>query len=84
MSFNVDIPSGAVREKTPKGPELDRTAWTVVADPGRRRDYFRTYNNKNWHYVEVMEALKNAQGIVNLPMAISPDYPNATATATPL
>jgi choloylglycine hydrolase len=81
---NVDIPIGAVREKTPKGSELDRTAWTVVADLGRKRYYFHTYNNKNWHYVFVMQALKNAKGIVNIPMAISPDYPNVTATGKPM
>jgi len=34
--------------------------------------------------MEVTQALKNATGIVKLPMAISPDYPNLTTTGKPM
>lgn len=81
---NVDIPIGASRDKTDKGITYDRTAWTVAADLSRLRYYFRTYDNKNWHYVDLMKALGGARGIINIPTAVPLDYPDVTGTGKPL
>jgi choloylglycine hydrolase len=78
---NVDIPQGAVRDKGEKGLITDSTRWVVVADMGRKRYYFHTYDNKNWHYVDVANALKGAKGMQTISLDIPPDYPDVTATA---
>jgi len=43
----VDIPIGAVREKTAKGQELAPTERNVVADQSRKCYDFRIHNLKN-------------------------------------
>ncbi|MFU2210990.1 linear amide C-N hydrolase [Solidesulfovibrio sp. C21] len=79
---NVDIPYGAVRDNGPQGPLFDYTQWTVAADTARGRFYFRTYNDKNWRYVDVKESLAKAgAGITTLPIDIPADYPDVTAQA---
>ena len=79
---NVDIPYGTVRDKTPAGDVCDLTQWVGAADTGRGRYYFRTYANKNWHSVDVREALAQAGASMrNIVTEIPADYPDVTATA---
>ena len=78
---NVDIPKGAVRDKTEKGMIYDITQWEVVADLAGKRYYFHSHDNKNWRYVDVAKVLKAAKGIQTIPIDIPPDYPDVTATA---
>lgn len=78
---NVDIALGTVREKTGSGEIQELTQWVAAADPSRLRYYFRTYDNKNWRYVDLKEALAGARGIVNIPTDATADYPNVTSTA---
>jgi choloylglycine hydrolase len=78
---NVDIPEGSVRELGGKEPAYDRTSWTVVADLGRKRLYFRTYNNKDWRFVDVMKALADAKGIMTIPIETPVNYQDITSTA---
>lgn len=81
---NVDIPLGAVRDVTPSGDVRDVTQWVGVADTMRGRYYFRTYDNKNWRYVDLKEALAKAgTAMQNIPTRIPVDYPNVTTTAKP-
>lgn len=81
---NVDIPKGAVREKTAAGLELDVTQWVALADIARGRYYYRTAADKNWRYVDLGQALAAAgRGIQTVAINLPPAYPNATATATP-
>jgi choloylglycine hydrolase len=81
---NVDIPVGAVRDTTGKDVVYELTQWACAADPGRGRLYFRTYDNKNWHYVDLNKALAGATGIINFSIVIAPDYPDVTATGKAL
>jgi|GEM_PF-4706724 len=60
-SSNVDIPYGAVRDNDPQGAQFDYTQWTIAADTARGRFYFRTYNDKNWRYVDVKEGGKGVR-----------------------
>lgn len=76
---NVDIPKGAVREKTEKGMMYDITEWTVVGDLANKKYYFRTHDNKNWRYVDVAKALQGAKAIKTISLEIPPDYPDLTA-----
>ncbi|MGE4538221.1 MAG: linear amide C-N hydrolase [Desulfovibrio sp.] len=82
---NVDIPYGAVRDNDPQGAEYDMTQWASAADVSHGRYYYRTYNNKNWRYVDVKKALAKAgSGMTNLPIAAPADYPDVTAQAKPV
>jgi len=36
------------------------TQWAVVTDIIRRHYYFRSYTHKNWRYVDVKAAMKDA------------------------
>ena len=79
---NVDIAKGTIRElNMGKEPFYDTTNWTVIADIGRGRYYFRTYDNKDWRYVDVQKALAAATGIMSVPVETPPDYKDVTATA---
>lgn len=81
---NVDIPIGAVRQKTDTGLALEVTDWAVVGDLARGRYYFRTYANKNWRYVDLAKALAGATTILTIPLDAPADYPEVSATATPM
>lgn len=78
---NVDIPKGTIRDKSGKESIRDFTQWVVVADVSRQRYYFRTYDNKNWRFVDLGKALKGAKGIQTLSLDIPPDYPAVTPKA---
>ena len=78
---NVDVPKGAAREKTEKGMLADYNQWTVAVDLAGKKYYFRTYDNKNWRYIDLAKALQTAKGIQSLPLEIPADYPEVTATA---
>jgi choloylglycine hydrolase len=79
---NVDIAKGTIRElNMGKEPFYDTTNWTVIADIGRGRYYFRTYDNKDWRYVDVAGALAAADGIMSIPIETSPEYRDVTGTA---
>ena len=78
---NVDIPQGVVRDKREKGMIYDITQWAVVADLAGKKYYFRTHDNKNWRYIDLMKALQGAKGIQTIPLEVPPDYPDVTATA---
>jgi len=82
---NVDIPVGVVRNVTPQGELLELTQWVTVADSARGRYYFHTYDNKNWNYVDVKNALAGAgAGMRNLPIDRPADYPDLTAQSQPV
>jgi len=78
---NVDIPLGSVRQEDENGEILELTQWAVAVDPTRQRYYFRTYDNKNWHYVDIGKALAGAKTILTFPTAIPADYPEVKAAA---
>ena len=78
---NIDIPIGAIRDPSGKEVAYDRTQWTVVSDLGRKRFYFRTYNNKDWRMVDVTKALANAKGIMTIPAEMPTEYRDVTAKA---
>ncbi|WP_043637647.1 linear amide C-N hydrolase [Desulfovibrio sp. TomC] len=81
---NVDIPKGAVREKDAAETMFDVTQWVAVADVARSRYYYHTDTDRNWHYVDVKQALAAAgSAIQTVPINVAPAYPDATATATP-
>jgi len=81
---NVDIPIGAIRQKTDKGVMMEVTDWSVVGDLGRMRYYFRTYANKNWRYVDVSKALAGARTVLNIDIDTPPDYPEVSGTGKPI
>lgn len=76
---NVDIPKGAVREKTEKGMMYDISQWVVAVDLANKKYYFHTWDNKNWRYVDVAKALQGAKAVKTISLAIPPDYPDITA-----
>lgn len=76
---NVDIPLGSIRQEDKNGTILELTQWAVAADPTRLRYYFRTYDNKNWRYVDIGKTLAGAKGIRTFPVAVPVDYPEVTA-----
>ncbi|MCX7971067.1 MAG: choloylglycine hydrolase family protein, partial [Negativicutes bacterium] len=57
---NIDIPLGAVRTASHDPDTYDRTMWVAISDLNRLRYYFRTYDNKNWRYIDVRKALQAA------------------------
>ena len=78
---NVDIPKGAVREKTEKGMMYDITQWVVAADLAAKKYYFHTYDNKNWRCVDLAKALQAVKGIQTLPLEVPAAYPEVSAGA---
>lgn len=78
---NVDIPKGTVRQGSGKQTEMDLTQWVSLSDLQGKRYYFRTYDNKNWRYVDLMKALQGVKGIQNISLDIPVDYPEVTITA---
>ncbi|MBI4804862.1 MAG: choloylglycine hydrolase family protein [Desulfovibrio sp.] len=81
---NVDIPVGSVRQKTATGVDLEITDWTVVADVARKRYYYRTYDNKNWSYVDLTKALAGAKSPMSIAINKPADYPDVSAAAKPM
>ncbi|MCX5716197.1 MAG: choloylglycine hydrolase family protein [Candidatus Omnitrophica bacterium] len=78
---NVDIPIGAVRDASGKEVIYDRTQWVVISDLGRKRFYFRTYENKDWRMVDVTAALTSAKGIMTIQADTPPQYQDVTSKA---
>lgn len=79
---NVDIPKGTVRDEMKSTePKYDSTDWVVICDLGRQGFYFRTYENKNWRYVDMVKALGKAKTIMSLPIKTPPTYQDVTAEA---
>jgi choloylglycine hydrolase len=78
---NIDIAKGTIRQPYDKGVFYDITNWTVVADVARGRYYFRTYDNKDWQYIDVKKALVAAKGIMSVPIDTPPEYKDITADA---
>jgi len=78
---NVDIPLGSVRQEDAGGEILELTQWAVAVDTTRLRYYFRTYDNKNWRYVDIGKALAGAKSILTFPVATPVDYPEVKALA---
>jgi len=81
---NVDIPIGAVRQKTDTGVVLEVTDWTVVADLAGKRYFFRTYENKNWRQVDLTKALAGAKTVMNISIDAPPAYPEVSGEGKPL
>ena len=78
---NADIARGTIRDSSGKEPTYDTTDWSVVADIGNKRYYFRTYDNKDWRYIDVNKALAGATGIMSIPIKTPPEYKNVTDSA---
>ena len=78
---NIDIPKGASRQVSGKQMDMDMTQWVSLADLNRKRYYFRTYDNKNWRYVDVTTALTGATQIKSMSLDSPPDYPDVTSEA---
>ena len=76
---NVDIPTGAARQKAEQGELYDKTIWSVVADTANLRYYYRSIDNKNWRYVDLAKAVAAAKGITAIPVFIPADYPDVTS-----
>jgi choloylglycine hydrolase len=79
---NLEIPKGVVRNLDVKPPEYDHAVWSAVADVKRLRYYYKTYQNKDWSYIDLMKALGNAKQVMTVPLFVSPVYNDATSTAT--
>ncbi len=77
---NVDIPVGAVRDNSSGKTAYDRTLWTVAADLQHQRYYFRNYDNNDWRYVDVAQALSGATQVMTIPVFTAPEYKNITNT----
>jgi choloylglycine hydrolase len=80
---NIDIAKGTVRDLSGKTPEYDITNWSVVADLGQKKYYYRRYFNKDWRCVDVMKALANAKGIMTIGIDQPAAYRDVTDTAAP-
>jgi choloylglycine hydrolase len=78
---SVDIPQGVVRDKSDKGMVYDITQWAVAADLAGKKYYFRSHDNKNWRYVDLVKALQTAKGIQSIALEVPADYPDVTVTA---
>ena len=78
---NADIPLGVIRDLSGKEPRYDRTYWSVAADLKNNKYYFRTYNNKDWHFVDVTKALAKAKGMMSVKIDVPPRYQDLTETA---
>ena len=79
----VDIAKGTVRNLSGKTPEYDITNWSVTADLGQKKYYYRRYFNKDWRCVDVMKALAGAKGIMTIGIDQPPAYKDVTNTALP-
>jgi len=78
---NADIAKGVIRDTSDKEPMYDRTSWTAVADLDRGRYYFRTYDNKDWRYIDVAKSLKDAKTVKTTKLNTPPEYKDVTDTA---
>jgi len=78
---NIEIPVGAVIDKEGNKTLYDRTWWVTIGDTGRLRYYFHTYTNKNWQYVDLMKALKDAKAVRIIKLDIPTEYKDITDQA---
>jgi choloylglycine hydrolase len=78
---NVNIPIGAVRQVSDKQTAMELTQWATLSDLHGLKYYFRTYDNNNWRYVDVVKALAGATEIKTISLDSPPDYPDVTSQA---
>jgi choloylglycine hydrolase len=78
---NADIVRGAIRDTRNGKTGYDITYWSVVSDLARKRYYFRTYDNKEWRYVDVAKALADAKSIKSVKIDTTPNYREVSAAA---
>ena len=78
---NIDIPKGTIRQPSGEKAETDFTQWVSISDLHGKRYYFRTYDNKNWRYVDLHKALAGATKIKSMSIDLPPDYPDVTSEA---
>jgi choloylglycine hydrolase len=78
---NVNIPIGAVRQVSDKQTAMELTQWATLSDLHGLKYYFRTYDNINWRYVDVVKALTGASGVKTISPDSPPDYPDVTGQA---
>ncbi|MEI6285758.1 MAG: linear amide C-N hydrolase [Bacillota bacterium] len=76
---NVQIPVGTVRDVDTNVTAYDQTTWTAVADTSRLRYYYRTYNNRNWRYVDLKQALIGLKAPTSFPLNTPADYSDVTS-----
>ena len=60
---------------------MDRCLWVDIADLSRGRLYYRNYNDMNWRFVDVKQALKNNKTVAAIPLYTQGVYVEDTAKA---
>jgi len=73
---NVQIPVGCVRDVEKTYTAYDQAVWTVVADMGQMRYYYRTYHNRDWHYVDLNQAFTGLKAPTVLKLEQPVEYRN--------
>jgi len=77
---NVDIAAGTIRNNEKGTANYENTQWAVVTDIVQKRFHFRSYTNKNWRYIDVAEALKDAVEVKSVSIDVQPSYTNVTGS----
>ena len=80
---NVQLP-GAPAVTAPGKVVMDRCLWVDIVDFSRGRYYFRNYNDMNWRYVDVKQALKVNKTVATIPLYTQGVYTDDTAKAKKL
>ena len=78
---NIDIPAGAVRATVQGQAANDTTWWVIISDLGRGRFYYRNYNDMNWRYIDLKQALAANKKVATIPLYTEGQYTNDTAKA---
>lgn len=73
--------SGAAAVTVPGKVIMDRCLWVDIADLSRGRLYYRNYNDMNWRFVDVKQALKNNKTVAAIPLYTQGVYVEDTAKA---
>ncbi|MFA6076198.1 MAG: choloylglycine hydrolase family protein [Negativicutes bacterium] len=60
---------------------MDRCLWVDIADFSRGRYYYRNYNDMNWRYVDVKQALRVNKTVATIPLYTQGVYIDDTAKA---
>ena len=77
---NVKTPFAAAVTQTGK-VVMDRCLWVDIVDFSRMRLYYRNYNDMNWRYVDVKQALKANKAVASIPLYTQGVYTDDTAKA---
>ena len=80
---NVQVP-GTPAVTAPGKVVMDRCLWVDIVDFSRGRYYFRNYNDMNWRYVDVKQALKTNKTVASLPLYTQGVYTDDTSKAKTL